>query len=242
MKRFPPARSLSGLGLGLAAALSLAACTTERSSAPSRTATEQLMISAAAERAAQNLSVEIPAGTKVFVDSSYFEGTDSKYAIAAIRDRLLRRGAHLVEKREQAEMVVELRAGALSIDENALVIGVPQMDVPVPLTGSFTLPEIALFKRERRQGIAKFAATGYDAESGELITSSASDFGFSQETEYDALFFISWSSSDVMPEEADDLLEGPPASAHAGTTWSPEGKDTDALNSPNSPNSPNRKK
>lgn len=230
MKRPLLSRSLPGLFLVSVAVLGLAACTTERSSAPSRTATEQLMISAAAERAARNLSVEIPVGTKVFVDSSYFEGTDSKYAIAAIRDRLLRRGAHLVEKREQADMVVELRSGALSIDENSLVIGIPQMDVPVPLAGSFALPEIALFKRERRQGIAKFAATGYDAETGKLITSSASDFGFSQETEYDALFFISWSTSDVMPEGTETLLKGPPTSAHAGSTWNPEGNSLKASN------------
>lgn len=230
MKRPLLSRSLPGLFLASVAVLGLAACTTERSSAPSRTATEQLMISAAAERAARNLSVEIPAGTKVFVDSSYFEGTDSKYAIAAIRDRLLRRGARLVEKREQADMVVELRSGALSIDENSLVIGIPQMDVPVPLAGSFALPEIALFKRERRQGIAKFAATGYDAETGKLITSSASDFGFSQETEYDALFFISWSTSDVMPEGTETLLKGPPTSAHVGSTWNPEGNSLKASN------------
>lgn len=219
--RFP----LAAVALVSAGALLLTACTTEKRSAPSRTATEQLMISAAADRAAQNLSVDIPAGTKVFVDPTYFEGTDSKYAIGAIRDRLLRRGALLVEKREQADMVMELRAGALSIDENSLVVGIPQMDVPIPLAGSFALPEIALFKRDRRQGIAKFSATGYDAETGELITSSASDFGFSQETEYDALFVISWSSSDVMPEGTEALLEGTPTSAHAGETWNPKGRD-----------------
>ncbi|ABS62382.1 hypothetical protein Plav_0759 [Parvibaculum lavamentivorans DS-1] len=197
-------------------ALLLAGCTTERRTAPSRTATEQLMISAAADRAAQNLSIAIPAGTKVFVDSTWFEGTDSKYAIAAIRDRLLRRGAHLVEKREQAAMIVELRSGALSIDENSLIVGIPQLDVPIPLAGSLGVPEIALFKRARRQGVAKFAATGYDAETGKLISSSASDFGFSQQTEFDALFFISWTTSDVMPEETGKILGPSPTSAHQG--------------------------
>ncbi len=227
MSQSPPLSScrlaLSAVALASSAVLLLAACTTEKRSAPSRTATEQLMISAAADRAAQNLSIGVPAGTKVFVDTTYFEGTDSKYAIGVIRDRLLRRGAHLVEKREQAEMVMELRAGALSIDENSLVIGIPQMDVPVPLAGSFAFPEIALFKRDRRQGIAKFAATGYDAETGEIVASSASDFGFSQQTEYDALFFISWSTSDVMPEGTDDLLAGSPKYAHLGEKWNPEG-------------------
>ncbi|MEQ9225667.1 MAG: DUF6655 family protein [Parvibaculum sp.] len=196
----------------MAAAFLLTGCTTERRSAPSRTATEQLLISAAADRAAQNLSIDIPAGTKIFVDASYFEGVDSKYAIAAIRDRFLRRGARLVEKRGQADMIVELRSGALSIDENALIVGIPQMDVPIPLAGSLGLPEIALFKRDRRQGIAKFAAVGYDTKTGELISSSASDFGFSQQTEYDVLFIISWSTSDMMPAEG-AVLRPPPEPA-----------------------------
>lgn len=206
----PPFRPFApALALALAAAFLLAGCTTERRSAPSRTATEQLLISAAADRAAQNLSLEIPAGTPVFVDATYFEGTDSKYAVAAIRDRLLRRGARLVEKRGEADMVVELRSGALSIDENALIVGIPKMDVPIPLAGSLGLPEIAIFKRDRREGVAKFAATGYDAKTGALISSSASDFGFSQQTEFAALFVLSWSTSDVMPEDG-SILRPPP--------------------------------
>ncbi|MGB6087122.1 DUF6655 family protein [Parvibaculum sp.] len=199
----------------LAAAFLLSACTSERRSAPSRTASEQLMISTAADRAAQNLSIAIPQDTPVFIDTSYFDGTDSKYAIGAIRDRLLRRGARLVNSRDAAEMVVEIRSGALSIDENALVVGIPQMEVPVPLAGSFAFPEIALFKRERRQGVAKFAATGYDAETGKLITSSASDFGFSQQTQWNALFFLSWTTDDVMPDEKMEILRAPKA-AHQG--------------------------
>ena len=211
-------RPLAPFALAAMAALLLAGCTTERRTAPSRTATEQLMISAAADRAAQNLSIAIPVDTKIFVDSAYFDGTDSKYAVAAIRDRLLRRGARLVEKRDQADMIVEIRAGALSIDENSLIVGIPQMDVPIPLAGSLGLPEIALFKRDRRQGAAKFAAAGYDAKTGKLISSSASDFGFSQQTEYDALFIISWSTSDVMPEGTGEILRAPPKTAHEGST------------------------
>ena len=62
-------------------ALALGACSTEKQSSPPRTATEQLLISTAADRAVDKLNLSIPAGTKVFVDASNFEGTDSKYAI-----------------------------------------------------------------------------------------------------------------------------------------------------------------
>ena len=46
-----------------------AGCTTSRSTAPLRTASEQLLLSAAADRAAAQLSLGIPKGTRIFVDT-----------------------------------------------------------------------------------------------------------------------------------------------------------------------------
>ena len=89
----------------LCAAL-LAGCTTARSTAPLRTAGEQLLISAAADRAAAQLSLGIPKGTRIFVDSQYFQGYDQGYAIAAIRTQMLKNGLMLVDDRKQAEAVV----------------------------------------------------------------------------------------------------------------------------------------
>lgn len=200
------------LGLALSAAALAAACTTERRTAPSRTASEQLMLSSAVDRAVQNLSLRVPHGARVFVDATWFEGTDNRYAVAAIRERLLRRGARLTANREDADMIVEIRSGALSIDENALVVGIPQMEVPIPLAGSFAFPEIALFKRDRRQGIAKFAAVGYDAKTGELISVSDIDMGFSEQTQWNALFVLSWTTNDILPEQDGPVLRPPPDS------------------------------
>src|SRR5882757_9584189 len=72
--------------------LMLSACTTTLTSNPARTATEELLISTAAERAASHIVLQIPPETVVFIDNSNFEGTDSKYAIAAIRNSFLRQG------------------------------------------------------------------------------------------------------------------------------------------------------
>jgi len=187
--------------LTLLGALALSGCTTMRESAPQRTAREQLLISTAADRAAEKLNLKIPAGTKLFVDAQFMEGADTKYATAAVRDRLLRNGAYLVEKREQAEAVVEVRAGALSIDEQRMLVGIPSWDVPVPLAGGpLTLPEIALYGEEERIGVAKLAATGYAAADGKLIDSTGPQFGYAHDSEKTVLLFFSWRSTDV-PEE-----------------------------------------
>ena len=182
-------------------AVGLAACSTVRATNPPRTATEELLISTAADRAADRLAPAIALGTKVFVDATLFDGTDVKYATAAVRDRLLKLGAYLVPDRKHADMVVELRAGALGIDEHSFLVGIPSFGVPVPLAGTLQIPEFALYKRAVRKGIAKFAVTGYDAKSGALRDSAAAQYGLSHYKDWTLLFLISWHKDDVLPKD-----------------------------------------
>jgi hypothetical protein len=137
----------------------------------------------------------------VFVDSSNVEGLDSKYAIATMRAGLLRRGAALVADRAAADVIVEIRSGALSVDENKFLLGIPEFQIPVPASESVTFPEIALFKKAERKGIAKFAGVGYDAKDGQLLGVSEPQFGFSHERRYVLLLFFSWERKDFMPED-----------------------------------------
>jgi hypothetical protein len=186
----------------VAAAFAASACTTSRETSPPRTATEQLLISTAAERAAERIALPIQAGAKVFVDPTNFDGIDAKYAIAAIRDHLLRKGANLVAERGHAEVIVEIRAGALAVDEHKTLVGIPRFDVPVPLAGAFTVPEIALFKRSERRGVAKFVATGYRASDGGFVGASDPEYGFAHKKDWVVLLFVSWTTDDVLPEGA----------------------------------------
>jgi len=188
-------------------ALLLGACTQMRESNPSRTATEQLLLSAAADRAAERLANDIPAGSRIFLDAANFDAYDGKYAVSTIRSSLMKHGAFLVADRGQADTIVEVRAGALSTDSEKLLIGIPSFDVPIPLAGDLKSPEIALFKRDRTQGVAKFAATGYDAKTGSLVATTDPVFGLSQKTEYVALLFFSWARNDVKPPAEGTLLD-----------------------------------
>ncbi|HZD24956.1 MAG TPA: DUF6655 family protein [Alphaproteobacteria bacterium] len=194
-----PAKRTGRPLLILAALLALAACSTERETDPPRTATEQLLISRAADRAITRLNLPIPPGTKVFVDASNFQSIDSGYAIGAIKDRLLRDGAKLVDDKKAAQTVVEIRSGALSIDNQADLVGVPRTKLPIPLAGDLTIPEIAIYKERLRQGVAKLAATAYDAKDGALEGSTGSEYGFSHEKEWTVLFAVSWKRDDLLP-------------------------------------------
>lgn len=188
--------------------LVLGACSTQKESAPARTATEQLLISTAADRATDGLDLTLAPGTKVFVNSENLEGTDSKYAVAAIRDHLLRQGAALVAERGQAEAVVEVRAGALSIDESETLFGIPSYDVPIPLaSGLLKLPEVALYKRKVRKGVAKIAATSYGTGDGRLIDAADPEIGYSYTNESRVLIFFSWHATDLPKEEGNGYLD-----------------------------------
>ena len=61
----------------------------------------------------------------------YIEGTDSKYLLSTIRDRFLRHGAALVDNKAQADLVVEPRIGAISIDRNKTTFGTSKFDLPI---------------------------------------------------------------------------------------------------------------
>jgi len=188
----------------LLAAAWLAGCTTERASQPLRTATEQLLISAAADRAASQLSLGVPAGTKVYVDPRYFQGYDDGYAMAAIRTQFLKSGLALVDSRTEAEAIVMVAAGALSADQKSILIGIPQLQFPfLPIGNLVNVPEIALFKSAQNKGVAKFVATGYDAKTGKLIATTDPRYGFSHQTSNTVALFFSWTSSDLVPPDVD---------------------------------------
>ncbi len=190
----------------LVLALVVGACSSTRDTLPPRAATEQLLLSAAVDRAVRQLRLDIPPERKVYVDSLYVEGYDSKYATGAIRDSLLKQGLRLINTRSDADVIVEARVGALSIDERRRLIGIPDTELPVPLAGQLQLPEIALFKKHQWKGIAKLAVTAYDAKTGILIDSSGPQYGTADKTDWVVLLFISTTTDTLKPEED----EGPP--------------------------------
>jgi hypothetical protein len=184
--------------LSAALLLVLAACNSRRETDPPRSASEQLLFSTAADRAADKLTFNLQPGTKVFIDASYVEGTDSKYLISALRDRVARKGGDLMDDKGKAELLIEPRIGALSVDRDRTLFGLPA--IPVPLVG-IEVPEIAIFKRSYQQGVVKLAATTYDPKTGLMVQSLDPVYAFSNRRDWTFLIFFSWSTTDLMPDD-----------------------------------------
>lgn len=193
-------RIKSALLLAVAGA-GLAGCSTSHVTTPARSATEQLLISTAADQAAERLAGRMAVKGSVYVDAAGVEGYDTKYAIATVRDALLRHGAAMAQSRETAAIIVELRVGALSVDSESSLLGIPSIDIPMPVGGSSSTPEISLFKKELTQGVAKIAATAYDRNSGALVSSSGPQYGFSNRAEWVLLLMLSWDTNDLLPPD-----------------------------------------
>src|SRR4051812_33756064 len=105
---------MRGLALVVLIGLSLltASCATIRVTDPPRSASEQFLESEATRRAIDQLSAEALGDRKTFVDTSYlissaYPTPENLFLVAELRNRLLVGGVRLVEKREQAQIVVE---------------------------------------------------------------------------------------------------------------------------------------
>jgi hypothetical protein len=164
-----------GLAAIVACALS-SGCGSTRWSDTQRTATEQLLISDAIDRAISELDLGALAERKVFLESGAVRATvDSAYLISTLRQHLLAQGCILVDKLEEADYVVELRAGAVGTDRCDLLLGIPATKLPqsVPVQGvPHTIPEFALATKTEQRAVAKIAVFAYNRHTGKLVWQS----------------------------------------------------------------------
>lgn len=178
-------------------ALAFSGCTQTGLTKPARSATEQLLISTAADRALAQADWSIVRHKKVFVDGSYFESIDEDYVVGTIRDFVSSNGGLLVAKADQADLIVEARSGALSIDASNSIFGIPASAAPLPLAGSVQIPEVAVYKSEKQFSIAKIAIFAYERESREHVASTGPLIGRANIKYYKFLGLISYTKTTV---------------------------------------------
>jgi hypothetical protein len=169
-----PVRWAASLMIGLLAAVG---CGTTRWTDTPRTATEQVLISDAIDRAIDQMDFSILAGKPVYFDEQYLATTiDRSYIASSIRQQLLAYGCVVKSKPEDATYVVEARAGAVGTDRDDLLFGIPAVSVPAVLPTSYgvppTIPEVPFAKRTDQRGVAKLAVFAYNRETGRAVWQS----------------------------------------------------------------------
>lgn len=169
-----------------------------------RTATEQLLVSHAVERAAQQFALALPDGARVFVDTTYLRGEGSDYAASTLREAILKRGLAIAAVRSEATVIVEPRAGALSIDRMNRVVGIPRLTLPVSTAlNTVTIPELSLYSRRDREGVAEFTAFAYDARTGEPVALGGRMAGRTHIRSHTFMMIFSWGKQQISPGDPD---------------------------------------
>ncbi len=138
-----------------------AGCTTTKSTNTARTAKEQMLVSGAVDQALDKVNFSPFQGYAVLLDEKYVDCVDKAYLIGSVRHRVLAAGGHLVDKPEEADIIVELRSGAVGTDNAESFIGIPEIALP----GMITLPEVRFLTRSNQTGMAKIGLVAYDAHS-----------------------------------------------------------------------------
>ncbi len=145
-------------------------CGSTRWTNTSRTATEQLLLSDAMDRAVSQIDFRALAGRTVYLNTESVNSlTDAPYLVSTFRQQLLASGCIMKEKREEADYVVEVRAGAVGTDQHDILFGIPATQLPsiVPLNGVPTsIPEIPLIKKTHQRGVVKIAVFAYNRNTG----------------------------------------------------------------------------
>ena len=188
-------------GLAVAA---LAGCASTSESYVARTATEQLLVSRAAEQAVEGLTLPLPPGSRIFVDQSYFQGDGSAYAISAIRGALSDAGYALAPDKATADAVFELRIGALSLEQMRRVVGLPAMAVPINEAFNIvSIPELSIYSRRDRVGVAEFSGFLYDGRTGLPLGAVSPLIGSYRIRSHKLLMMVTWGQQQAQPGERD---------------------------------------
>jgi hypothetical protein len=162
------------LAVALAAAVG---CGTTRSSDSARTATEQMLMSSAIDRAVNEINFQPLVGKEVYLDTDRLNGfVDQNYLVSSLRQALFSNGVVLKPDRASAKYIIEARAGVLGTNSSSVMIGVPA--TPLPSLGGAVpgmpsaIPEIPFAKTTRQAGIAKIALFAYNQASGKPVWQS----------------------------------------------------------------------
>lgn len=173
---------LISIALSLALLAAGAGCASIRVTDPPRTATEQFLMTAAVQRAVDQLSMEAMRDRNVFIESQYLTSTtqptyEHSFMLGELRARLLMAGARLANQREKATVIIEVRSGAVGIDRENFLLGIPSAYWPGSLTGGadaagLSTPELSIVKSTKQKGYASVAIVAFWADTGAIIASS----------------------------------------------------------------------
>ncbi len=157
------------LGLGCAYTL--------RTALP-RSALEQTLATEAIDRALAKLDWPDVAGKSLVVQlGAPEESFDRDYLLRSVEIEVAQRGGVVVDDEDQAGYELNVLVGAVGVDRSGRFFGVRGTEAGGLIP--FTIPELVIYKTQRRDGFAKLALALLDHRSGGLVHRSGPELGVS---------------------------------------------------------------
>jgi len=184
----------------------LSACAPSRElSKTARTATEQLLVSQAMERSVSGVTVPLPDGSSVAVETAGLKDTDTAYTRELVAGRLGLLGLRVHKKEEEANYLVRVIVQTLGTDQENSFFGIPPVtSVLLP----FALPELATYKYEHQQAVVRLRLEIFERATRRFITSTRWYDGLTYFDHYTLFFFIGFHVTDLTePGDKERLLE-----------------------------------
>ncbi len=146
-----------------------AGCSTPNLTNTKRSLIEQLLISTVVERGVRSLDFSTLRGQRVFMDYTHLDPqTDKAFLQGYLELHLSRCGLIVVPERKDAQLVAQVLCGVLATDTRRILIGTPELPIPLPDTNmNFAIPEIPLFSKLTQSCQGRFALNFLDAATSE---------------------------------------------------------------------------
>jgi hypothetical protein len=189
--------------------LGLPGCASLRVTQPPQTADEQFLLSQATAEAIARLSVSNLRGRRVYVSFKYLGPPKTlpsqPFLEADLRSHLLKGGVLLCNHRKKSQIVLEVRCGAMGINQYDLLIGIPQFYAGnvTASNGSYgiplLIPQLAILKNTKQQGFASVAYVAYWRKTGDIVASSGPFLGRTERSDWWFLGFGPQTSGNIPP-------------------------------------------
>ncbi|HJN90918.1 MAG TPA: DUF6655 family protein [Verrucomicrobiota bacterium] len=195
-------RLYTTLAMTLLVGLATGCINKQRMTEPVRSVGEQLLLTTAIDRALSELDMEAIGrleGVKVHISTNYLKTLDQEYLVGSLRDLFFANGVLVVDDPKEAQIIVEARSGANSLDSAKVTAGIAEdQALPNPVTGApISLPEMAFFKKENNISVTKVALVAYKTDTREHVFSSGTLLGGAYDRHYQVLGLLRIRFTDV---------------------------------------------
>ncbi len=143
-------------------AVILSGCATTKESDTARTGVEQLLVSSAIDQALDRVDLAPIRGAKVYLEEKYLDCVDKNYVIVSLQQRLMASGCMLVDKADEADVVLHVTSGGVGTDRQEKYVGITE--IPLPPPSPISIPKVSLFSRTRANGTARIRVVAFDVK------------------------------------------------------------------------------